>query len=281
MVTFCEDAPAALRLRNLVEIIDIQSKVQRIRYFRSPDFGRLLVLDQELQHVEAWAPLYHETIVHLPCAFLRRVRRALLLGGGDLFAARELLKYPTLETLHLVDHDPEVVTATVQVYPEFQAIINDRRVAWIAAKAEKFLRTSSGDYDLIINDAMDLAQVEADSGEDLFSRIAQLMAVNGVCSDLLYRSIFDSRRFARGLRAARRQQNCTLSAVCVPEYPGFMHVLTLWGKNQLLNQGLRRSQNQDLIYLHETNKLDYFDPTYLGFYLYVPRFIRRHLDEVS
>ena len=55
---------------------------------------------------------YHESLVHPPAAILAKqgkLKNVLILGGGDGFAAREVLKYPQLENLVLVDLDPAVV----------------------------------------------------------------------------------------------------------------------------------------------------------------------------
>lgn len=51
---------------------------------------------------------YHEVLVH-PAAFLAGdFKEVLILGGGDGLAARELLKYPQLQSLVLVDLDSEL-----------------------------------------------------------------------------------------------------------------------------------------------------------------------------
>ncbi len=51
---------------------------------------------------------YHESLVHLPMSQIENPRRVLVLGGGEGLAARELLKYQTLEEIVIVDIDPAV-----------------------------------------------------------------------------------------------------------------------------------------------------------------------------
>ena len=51
---------------------------------------------------------YHEPLVH-PALFLVQARKdVLVLGGGDGLAVREILKYPDVESVTLVDLDPAI-----------------------------------------------------------------------------------------------------------------------------------------------------------------------------
>jgi spermidine synthase len=49
---------------------------------------------------------YHEALVHPALSAMPWARRALVLGGGDGLALREILKYPHIEAVTLVDLDP-------------------------------------------------------------------------------------------------------------------------------------------------------------------------------
>jgi spermidine synthase len=51
---------------------------------------------------------YHEALVHPGLAAVPTPRRVLVLGGGDGLALREILKYPQVESITLVDLDPEM-----------------------------------------------------------------------------------------------------------------------------------------------------------------------------
>jgi len=50
---------------------------------------------------------YHESLVHPLIASLKP-RRVLILGGGDGMAAREVLKHPQVDSITLVDLDPQI-----------------------------------------------------------------------------------------------------------------------------------------------------------------------------
>ena len=51
---------------------------------------------------------YHEALVHPAMAGMGAAKRVLILGGGDGLAAREVLKYPQVDAITLVDLDPTV-----------------------------------------------------------------------------------------------------------------------------------------------------------------------------
>ena len=64
-----------------------------------------LFLDGRLQFNSRDEYRYHEALVHPAIAHTPRPVRALVLGGGDGLAVRELLRYPHLESILLVDLD--------------------------------------------------------------------------------------------------------------------------------------------------------------------------------
>ncbi len=78
---------------------------QRIVLTRQGDHFQLF-LNGHLQFNSADEYRYHEALVHPPMACFSEPRRVLILGGGDGLALREVLKYPTLEHVTLVDLDP-------------------------------------------------------------------------------------------------------------------------------------------------------------------------------
>lgn len=83
------------------------SKYQRIVLTKSKNDLRLF-LNGNLQFSSKDEYRYHEALVHIGLAGLTNPRKVLILGGGDGLAVREILKYPSLEEIVLVDLDPEI-----------------------------------------------------------------------------------------------------------------------------------------------------------------------------
>ena len=70
--------------------------------------GFQLFLNGNLQFSSTDEYRYHEALVHPAMLLANNPRRVLVLGGGDGLALREILKYPSVERVTLVDLDPDM-----------------------------------------------------------------------------------------------------------------------------------------------------------------------------
>jgi spermidine synthase len=70
--------------------------------------GFQLFLNGNLQFSSTDEYRYHEALVHPAMIVSNSPKRVLVLGGGDGLALREILKYPSVERVTLVDLDPEM-----------------------------------------------------------------------------------------------------------------------------------------------------------------------------
>ena len=117
-----------------------------------------LYLNSHLQFSSRDEYRYHEALVHPALASLPGARRAIVLGGGDGLAVREMLKYPGLESVTLVDLDPEM-TRQFRTHPLLKELngdsLNDRRVRIVNADAFPWLEQSGEMFDLAIVDFPD------------------------------------------------------------------------------------------------------------------------------
>ena len=78
--------------------------------------GYALFLNGNLQFNSFDEYRYHEALVHPAfAAFGKNAKRILVLGGGDGLALREILKYPSVESVTLVDLDPMMTQVSKSV----------------------------------------------------------------------------------------------------------------------------------------------------------------------
>jgi spermidine synthase len=90
-------------------IFQEQSTYQRIVVTKHPRNGEVrLYLDGHLQFAQSDEHRYHESLVHPVMSCGKAPKRVLILGGGDGLAIREVLKYPSVEVIDLVDIDPRM-----------------------------------------------------------------------------------------------------------------------------------------------------------------------------
>jgi spermidine synthase len=72
--------------------------------------GHRLFLNGNLQFAERDEYRYHEALVHPVMSAFGAPRRVAVLGGGDGMAVREILKYPSVESVTLVELDPNMTS---------------------------------------------------------------------------------------------------------------------------------------------------------------------------
>lgn len=93
------------------------SKIQHIVLTESQNDYIALYLNGHLQFHEFDEHIYHEILVHSVMAAHPKARNILVMGGGDGLAVREVLKYPQVEKVTLVDLDSGV-TQLARTHPE-------------------------------------------------------------------------------------------------------------------------------------------------------------------
>ena len=117
-----------------------------------------LFLNSHLQFSSRDEYRYHEALVHPALAARPSATRVLVLGGGDGLALREILKYPQVEHVTLVDLDPEVVRL-FSTHPELRRLnrqsFSDPRVRVENADAFPWLDEGSDLYDIAFIDFPD------------------------------------------------------------------------------------------------------------------------------
>jgi spermidine synthase len=147
---------AADRITSLAEenlygdqiILARSTRYQRIVVTRWKDDLRLF-LNSHLQFSSRDEYRYHEALVHPGLAALPGARRVLVLGGGDGLAVREILRYPAVEHVTLVDLDPDM-TGLFREHPLLARlneqslrnpkvhIVNQDAFAWVGQNNEVF-----------------------------------------------------------------------------------------------------------------------------------------------
>lgn len=154
-----------LSMRVEKQLYSAKSDYQRIDIFETPQFGRVLVLDDYVMLTEKDEFIYHEMIAHVPMAVHPNVKKVLIIGGGDGGAARELCRYTEIEQIDVVEIDEDVVNACKNYLPKTACGFDDPRVTVYFEDGMKFVRNKEDTYDLIIVDSTD----PFGPGEALFS----------------------------------------------------------------------------------------------------------------
>ncbi|RYF35236.1 MAG: polyamine aminopropyltransferase [Comamonadaceae bacterium] len=138
-------------------VFSATSPYQRIVVTRGL-LGHRLFLNGNLQFAERDEYRYHEALVHPVMAAQGAPKKVAVLGGGDGMAVREILKYPSVESITLVELDPNMT----QLFSEHETLsaLNGRslkspRLKIVNTDAFQWLQKGDETYDVIVVDFPD------------------------------------------------------------------------------------------------------------------------------
>jgi spermidine synthase len=135
---------------------------QRIVLTHTPGpAGYRLFLNGNLQFAQSDEYRYHEALVHPAMAAFAAQdgpRKVAVLGGGDGMALREILKYPSVEHVTLVELDP-AMTTLFATHPDLVALnqgaLRSPKVHVVNADAFRWLQDTPEVFDVLVVDFPD------------------------------------------------------------------------------------------------------------------------------
>lgn len=149
---------AFIKADSLTTLAEDALFVDNVIYAKSSSYQRIVItkgktgyslfLNGNLQFNSFDEYRYHEALVHPAfAAFGKDAKRILVLGGGDGLAVREILKYPGVESVTLVDLDPMMtqISKTVPALGELSknslldprvSIVNNDAFIWLDQTAD-------------------------------------------------------------------------------------------------------------------------------------------------
>lgn len=128
------------------------------------DFGKVVLLDGEIQSTTADQKFYHQALCR-PARVIAsgEIKKVLVLGGGELCTIKQVLEWPDVEKVDMIDYDQTFVEFAKRRLKDWHAdSYKDPRVNLIYADAWTFTANSTTQYDSII---VDLTDVPLDAEE--------------------------------------------------------------------------------------------------------------------
>lgn len=136
-------------------LIQQKTQYQKIDVIDTGTYGKVMFIDNLLMKTDKDGHIINEMIVHPIMLTGKKKKKVLVIGGGEGFTATELLKYPYIERIDVVDIDEEAVEIYKKVYPEKTKCFKDRRVNLIIEDGLKFLENTKEIYDAIFTTPTD------------------------------------------------------------------------------------------------------------------------------
>ena len=175
-------------------IFSHQSQYQKIVLTKNKEDIRLY-LDGSLQFSSIDEYRYHESLAHIPASLTSYRESVLILGGGDGLLAKQLLKYPDIQTITIVDMDREV-TKIARNHPLLLKInqnsLNNKKVNVINNDAFKYLENTSQQYDIILADFPDPKNTSLSRlySRDFFKLVKRRLSSQGIFCYTVNQSFF-------------------------------------------------------------------------------------------
>jgi len=181
--------------QDIMSYSESMSFQDKVIYSKSTPYQRIVItknnrelrlfLNGNLQFSSADEYRYHEALIHPGMQNLPGAKNVLVLGGGDGLAVRELLKYPQLESIKLIDLDPGMTSLFCK--NEMLLQLNSHsllspKVKVINTDAYNWVRTDTGHYQFIVVDFPDPSNFSVGKlyTSSFYREIYRLLDSNGV-----------------------------------------------------------------------------------------------------
>jgi spermidine synthase len=159
---------ALVKANTLTSLAEDEMFADEIVYTKNTHYQRIVItrgragfqlfLNGNLQFSSTDEYRYHEALVHPPMLLANNPKRVLVLGGGDGLALREILKYPSVEHVTLVDLDPDMTELSSR-FPLLAELnkraFDDKRVQVINEDAFIWIEQGNEVFDAAIVDFPD------------------------------------------------------------------------------------------------------------------------------
>lgn len=123
-----------------------------VYHHRRPDASQVLYIDGNLQFDSRDEAVYHESLALPPLCLAKDPKHVLICGGGDGLVLREVLRFPGIESVTLIDCSPVVLElARTEMRELNQNALADPRVQVVVADALEY-PLSTRFFDVIVCD---------------------------------------------------------------------------------------------------------------------------------
>lgn len=189
-------------------LLETKTKYQSVMVADTKKFGRILVLDGDLQSAQKDEELYHEFLVHPAMMFHKNPKSVLVVGTGEGATLREAFKYKNNPAVTAVDIDQEVVEICRKYLPTWHkgALEADSKATLLYEDGLEYLRREKQLFDIIIMDVVsdhEEGPAEALYTDAFYNLVKSKLAPGGIVGiQGMYANFYPESRMHRKLRGA-------------------------------------------------------------------------------
>jgi len=205
-----------------------------------------LYLNGQLQFSSLDEARYHETLSASAMTSVKDPAHVLVLGGGDGLLAREILRYPSVKDVTIVDIDPgvtELARSNRLLKDLNQASLSDPRVKVVNDDAFTHVRDSKASYDVVLVDLVDPSNEKLAKlySTEFYRNVEARLASEGVMVTQATSTFFSPHAFstvASTVAAAQPDRKILPFSTNVPSFGEWGFVLSTKTPQNLISQPL-------------------------------------------
>lgn len=219
------DDNQALSLRHKGDLLyQKKSDYQLVEVFDTYGYGKMLSIDKMVMTTEKDEFVYHEMITHPAMTINPSIQNVLIIGGGDGGTARELLRYPQIEQITMVEIDGAVIDACKEHLPNIASSFGHPKLNLIVGDGIAHVANAkAGEYDLVIVDGSDpKGPAEGLFSTEFFTNCYDALAENGICISQAESPYFNTQAFIDTFKLHKEifgNQSAHCMLAHIPTYP--------------------------------------------------------------
>lgn len=277
-----KDDLQALSLRYNEVLFNETSPFQQVRVFDTPSFGKMLAINNMVMCTERDEAHYHEMIVHPAMQLLAaKAENILVIGGGDGGTIREVLKYPNVKNVTMVEIDEAVVRASKEHLPKLASDFNNPKLNLVIGDGIEFVKKASAHtYDLIVVDGSDpVGPAEGLFTSAFYKDCHKALTGHGLLVSQGESPLFHQKTFVdlhRCIRTIFGDKNAATMLFYAPSYPTGMWSFQIASKKPF-NPMTDLDSEKAAKFSKEMNLHYYNDGVHVGAFS-LPNFVKQMLE---
>lgn len=259
-----------------------KSAFQSVRVFETSAYGKMLAIDSCVMATERDEMHYHEILVHPAMQLHSSPKNVLVIGGGDGGTIREVLRYPAVEKVTMVEIDELVVKASKEYFPHLSSAFSNPKLNLIFDDGIAFVKNAkASEYDVIIIDGADpRGPAEGLFTKDFYLDCQKALKDGGIVVAQGESPMFQEKAFValhQRMTEVFGAGKAHVGLFFAPTYPSGMWSVQLAKKGEIhptrdLNEDRANSFAQD-------HKLHYYEADVHRGVFSLPRFVKQMLKQ--
>ena len=259
-----------------------KSPYQTVEVFDTIQYGKMLTIDKMVMCSEKDEKAYHEMLIHVPMVVNPDVKRVLVIGGGDGGSVRELVRYPNLEQVTMVEIDEMVVRASREFLPSLSCELDNPKLDLRIEDGLEYVKNAPDEqFDLIVIDSSDpVGPSEGLFSQAFYQDAYRCLRQGGILTAQGDSPHFNQRAFVdlnQCLRRVFQPESVWCYLVFIPTYPTGM-----WSFNYCSKGGRHPLKDVDEGRSRQIAKefnLQYYNPEIHHGAFCLPTFIQNMLSD--